>query len=213
MTMTGTEKARRVTGGEFLLQATDAAEVFVPEAFDEDARMLADSVEEFVRDRVLPDLERIDAQEDGLLERLVREAGELGVFAVDAPESFGGLGAPKTTAILVAEKIGLGASFAPAVAVQTGIGGLPILYFGTDEQRAPSLDHRGTPISAALRSPRPITAAPRPNPARAATRACARGRRRARFGARNQSARAGSSRPRRAPRPPRGEGRPVGSTR
>ena len=59
---------------------------------------------------------------------------------MDVPEALGGLGATKKTAMLVAEKIGLGGSFAPAVAVQTGIGGLPVLYFGTEEQRARWVD-------------------------------------------------------------------------
>ncbi len=134
-TTTTTEASRRIESAAFLLRPTDPGDIFVPEHFDDDARMLAESVEDFVRTRVIPNLERIDAQEDGLLESLVREAGELGVFAVDAPEELGGLGAPKTTAMLVSERLGLGASFTPAVAVQTGIGGLPILYFGTVEQR------------------------------------------------------------------------------
>ncbi len=135
MTTISTETPRAIRTASFLLRATDPADMFVPEEFDDDARMLAESVEDFVRDRVVPNIARIDAQEDGLLEGLVREAGELGVFAVDVPEEFGGLGAPKTTAMLVAERLGLGASFTPAVAVQTGIGGLPILYFGTKDQR------------------------------------------------------------------------------
>lgn len=125
-----------VTSGSFLLGPSEAADVFIPEQFDEEARMLGQGVEDFVTERVLPQWEAIDGQEEGLLEGLVRETGELGVFAVDVPEEMGGLGAPKTTAILIAEKVGMGGSYAPAVAVQTGIGGLPILYFGNDEQRA-----------------------------------------------------------------------------
>jgi len=131
---TTSEKA--IGSGTFLLGPTDPADVFVPEEFDEEARMLAGSVEDFVKEKVLPRWEAIDAQEEGVLEGLVRETGELGVFAVDVPEAWGGLGAPKTTAILVAEKVGMGGSYAPAIMVQTGIGGLPILYFGTEEQRA-----------------------------------------------------------------------------
>jgi len=135
---TTSEKA--IGSGTFLLGPTDPADVFVPEEFDEEARMLAGSVEDFVKEKVLPRWEAIDAQEEGVLEGLVRETGELGVFAVDVPEAWGGLGAPKTTAILVAEKVGMGGSYAPAIMVQTGIGGLPILYFGTEEQRARYVD-------------------------------------------------------------------------
>jgi alkylation response protein AidB-like acyl-CoA dehydrogenase len=127
---------KNIVTGAFLLGPTDPADVFVPERFSEEARMLGQEVESFVRERVLPQWEGIDAQEEGLLEGLVREAGELGIFSVDVPEALGGLGAGKTTAMLVSEKVGLGASFAPAVAVQTGIGGQPIIYFGTEEQRA-----------------------------------------------------------------------------
>jgi alkylation response protein AidB-like acyl-CoA dehydrogenase len=131
-----TTTAKPVASGTFLLGPTDPADVFVPEQFDEESIMLARSVEDFVKEKVLPRWEAIDAQEEGLLEGLVRETGELGVFAVDVPEALGGLGAAKTTAMLIGGKIGMGGSFAPAIMVQTGIGGLPILYFGTDEQRA-----------------------------------------------------------------------------
>ncbi len=127
--------ADKVATGTFLLGPTDPADIFVPEEFGEEPRMIAESVQDFVTEQVLPRWEAIDAQEEGLLEGLVRQTGELGVFSVDVPEALGGLGAHKTTAILVAEKIGLGGSYAPAIAVQTGIGGLPIIYFGTDEQR------------------------------------------------------------------------------
>jgi len=130
-----TTAATPVSSGSFLLGPTEASDVFMPEQFDEEARMLGQGVEDFVIERVLSQWEAIDAQREGLLEGLVRETGELGVFAVDVPEEMGGLGAPKTTAILIAEKVGLGGSYAPAIAVQTGIGGLPILYFGNEEQR------------------------------------------------------------------------------
>jgi len=130
----------KVTTGAFLLGPTDPADVFIPEQFDEEARMLGQSVEEFVTEQVLPKWEAIDNQEDGLLEGLVRESGELGMFAIDVPEALGGLGAHKTTSMLIAEKVGLGGSYAPAIAVQTGIGGLPIIYFGTEEQRAKWVD-------------------------------------------------------------------------
>jgi alkylation response protein AidB-like acyl-CoA dehydrogenase len=127
---------KKIVSGGFLLGPSDPADVFAPEQFGEEERMLAAEVEKFVREQVLPRWEAIDDHEEGLLESLVRESGALGVFAVDVPEALGGLGATKKTAMLVAEKIGLGGSFAPAVLVQTGIGGLPIIYFGTEDQRA-----------------------------------------------------------------------------
>jgi len=135
-----TVTSKPVVSGSFLLGPTDRSDVFVPEQFDEESVMLARSVEDFVTEKVMPRQEAIDAQEEGLLEGLVRDTGELGVFAVDVPEAYGGLGAAKTVAMLIADKIGMGGSFAPAIMVQTGIGGLPILYFGTDEQRARWVD-------------------------------------------------------------------------
>ncbi len=145
-----TTTVKSVATGTFLLGPTEPADVFVPEQFDEESIMLARSVEDFVKEKVLPRWEALDAQEAGLLEGLVRETGELGVFAVDVPEALGGLGAAKTTAMLIGDKIGMGGSFAPAIMVQTGIGGLPILYFGTDEQRARWVDGilSGTVITA-----------------------------------------------------------------
>jgi len=125
----------KIISGSFLLGPTDPAEVFVPERLGEEERMMGQGVEDFVVERVLPNWEAIDAQEEGVLEGLVRETGEMGVFAVEVPEALGGLGAAKTTAILIAEKIGMGGSYAPAIGAQTGIGGLPIIYFGTDAQR------------------------------------------------------------------------------
>jgi alkylation response protein AidB-like acyl-CoA dehydrogenase len=130
------ENSGKITTGTFLLGASNPDDVFVPEEFGEEPRMIAESVQDFVDEQVLPNWEAIDAQEEGLLKSLVQQTGELGVFTVDVPEALGGLGAHKTTAMLVAEKLGRGGSYAPAVAVQTGIGGLPIPYFGTDEQRA-----------------------------------------------------------------------------
>ena len=124
-----------IFSGAFLLSPTEPDEVFIPEEFDEESRLMAEGVQAFVTEQVMPKWEAIDAQEEGVLEGLVHRTGELGVFALDVPESLGGLGVAKPTAILVAEKIGLGGSYTPAIAVQTGIGGLPIVYFGTDEQR------------------------------------------------------------------------------
>ena len=121
--------------GIFLVGPVDGDTVFVPEHFGEEERMIADTAERFVQEKVLPRLDEIDAQTPGLLPGLVREVGELGVFSIDVPEALDGLGASKKTAMRVAEALGSGGAFGPATLVQTGIGGLPIIYFGNDDQR------------------------------------------------------------------------------
>jgi alkylation response protein AidB-like acyl-CoA dehydrogenase len=121
--------------GVFLLGPTDPQSVFVPEHFDPDEKMLGETVAQFVQEQVLPKMDAIDAREEGVLRGLLKQAGELGVFTVDVPEELGGLGASKKASMLVAEALGAGESFGPAALVQTGIGGLPIVYFGTPEQR------------------------------------------------------------------------------
>ncbi len=102
--------------------------------------MVGDTVEKFVTEKVIPRLDAINAQEDGVLAGLVREIGELGIFMADVPEEFNGLGLSKKGIMRVAEKVGLGGSFTPACLVQSGIGGLPIIYFGTDAQREKYLE-------------------------------------------------------------------------
>jgi hypothetical protein len=124
-----------IQSGRFLLEETDPADVFIPEHFDPDETMLSDAVGRFVRDKVLPRMDELDAQKEGLLRDLLRQAGALGVFMVDVPEAMGGLGATKKAGMRVAEKLGEGGSFGPAALVQAGIGGLPLVLFGTDAQR------------------------------------------------------------------------------
>ncbi len=124
-----------IKGGEFLLRATDAATVFTPADFTEEQRMMAESSQAFVREEVLPLLDRLDNHEEGLMEGLMKKAGELGLFGISIPAEYGGLEMDFNTALLVTEAVGSGHSFPVAFAAHTGIGTLPILYFGTEEQK------------------------------------------------------------------------------
>lgn len=124
-----------IKGGEFLLHATDAATVFTPADFTEEQRMMAESSRAFVQDEVMPLLDRLDNHEEGLMEGLMKKAGELGLFGISIPGEYGGLEMDFNTALLVTEAVGSGHSFPVAFAAHTGIGTLPILYFGTEAQK------------------------------------------------------------------------------
>ncbi|MCS7065575.1 MAG: acyl-CoA dehydrogenase family protein, partial [Fimbriimonadales bacterium] len=122
-------------GGEFLLREVEPAQVFTPEDFTSEDMLLAQAAEEFVRGEVQPRNEAIEKQEEGLTVSLLKKAGELGLLGADLPEAFGGLNLPKTTSTLIAEKMSLQASFAVSWGAHVGIGTLPILFFGTPEQK------------------------------------------------------------------------------
>ncbi|ASU36736.1 acyl-CoA dehydrogenase family protein [Mucilaginibacter xinganensis] len=122
-------------GGEFLIKDTSAEQVFIPENWDEEQLMIAKTVQDFIDQKVVPNLDRIDSQEEGLMVDLVNQAGELGILSISLPEEYGGFGKDFTTAMLISEKTGPGASFSVAVMAHTGIGTLPILYYGNEAQK------------------------------------------------------------------------------
>ncbi|MEJ8803556.1 acyl-CoA dehydrogenase family protein [Pontibacter sp. H249] len=128
-------KTATIKGGEFLIKETNPQDVFTPEDFTEEQRMMAQTCLDFVQEEVHPLLERLDNHEEGLMENLMKKAGELGLFAVSIPEQYGGLNMDFSTSLLVTESVGGGHSFPVAFAAHTGIGTLPILYFGTEEQK------------------------------------------------------------------------------
>lgn len=123
-------------GGEFLIRETDAHALFIPEEFDSEQQLIAQTCREFVDREVIPRLDEIDRQEAGLMPSLLKKAGELGLLAVTFPEAYGGSGLGFNTGLLVAESIGFGHAFAVSFLAHTGIGTLPILYYGTKEQIA-----------------------------------------------------------------------------
>jgi alkylation response protein AidB-like acyl-CoA dehydrogenase len=129
------EKINALKGGEWLVKESSAAETFIPEQYNEEQQMVKDMCTTFLDTEVLPVIERIDKLEPGLMPGLVQKAGEQGLLGVSIPENLGGLGKDFITSTLVNEALGGGFSFSVAVAAHTGIGTLPILYFGTDAQK------------------------------------------------------------------------------
>jgi alkylation response protein AidB-like acyl-CoA dehydrogenase len=125
-----------MAGGEFLIKETSFKNVFIPEEWSEEQQMMAQSCVEFLDSEIEPNLERIDKMEEGLMPSLLEKAGELGLLSISIPESYGGFGGDFNTSLYIQEKLGAGYSFAVALAAHTGIGTLPILYFGSEEQKA-----------------------------------------------------------------------------
>jgi len=130
---TGTKKVLK--GGEWLVKESSAFETFTPESFSEEQLMIRDMCNQFLDAEIYPILDRIDNLEPGLMKSLVTKAGEQGLLASSFPEEYGGLGKDFVTSTIVNEYLGAGHSFSVAIAAHTGIGTLPILYFGTAEQK------------------------------------------------------------------------------
>lgn len=122
-------------GGEWLIRESDPANTFIAEAFTEEQRMVRDMCTQFLDSEVMPILDRIDSMEPGLMKSLLTKAGEQGLLAAAFPEEYGGLGKDFITSTIINEYLGAGHSFSVAVSAHTGIGTLPILYFGTDAQK------------------------------------------------------------------------------
>jgi len=123
-------------GGSFLLERHSADEVQTPERFDDELRMMGRTAAQFVEREYVPVAERIEALDYDLSRRLMARAGEQGLLALDVPEEYGGLGASKTASMLVTEKLAATGSFNVTFNAHVGIGTLPIVYFGTPEQKA-----------------------------------------------------------------------------
>ena len=130
-----TAKSTALKGGEWLVKESTSDETFIPEDYNEEQQMVKDMCASFLDTEVLPVIDRIDKLEPGLMPSLVQKAGEQGLLGVSIPESLGGLGKDFITSTLVNEGLGGGFSYSVAVAAHTGIGTLPILYFGNDAQR------------------------------------------------------------------------------
>jgi alkylation response protein AidB-like acyl-CoA dehydrogenase len=130
-----TIKTRTIKGGEFIIRETLCEDIFIPEEFDEEQLMIKKTCEDFLEAEVFPNLDRIDNQEEGLMVNLMDKAGELGLLSVSIPEEYGGFGKNFNTSMLVADSVGAGCSFAVALSAHTGIGTLPILYYGNKEQK------------------------------------------------------------------------------
>jgi len=133
--MSTTSPAVLFKGGEWLIKESQAADCFTPEDFNEEQLMVKDMCLQFLAVEILPNVDRIDKMEAGLMPALMVKAGEQGLLGASVPEALGGLGKDFITSTLVNEGLGGGFSFSVAIAAHTGIGTLPILYFGTDAQK------------------------------------------------------------------------------
>ncbi len=126
-----------IKGGEFLIRETEASQIFIPEEFTEEQHMIAETCRDFLRTEVHPRLDEIDAAKSPeLMASLMDKAGDLGLLGTAVPEEFGGFGMNFNTSMLVAESLGTGHSFSVAQSAHTGIGTLPIVYYGNEEQKA-----------------------------------------------------------------------------
>lgn len=131
------EKTKKtINGGEFLIKETPAEDVFIPEEFSEEQLMMAQACQDFVDTEITPQMEAIDSMKDPeLVPTILKKAGDLGLLGVSVPEEYGGLGMSFNTSMLIADIIGSAGSFSTTYGAHTGIGTLPILYYGTEEQK------------------------------------------------------------------------------
>ncbi|MBK8140608.1 MAG: acyl-CoA dehydrogenase family protein [Chitinophagaceae bacterium] len=132
---TATATKTVLKGAEWLVKESLPFESFTPENFNEEQFMIRDMCNQFLEAEIYPILDRIDSLEPGLMKSLVTKAGEQGLLATSFPEQYGGLGKDFITSTIINEYLGAGHSFSVAIAAHTGIGTLPILYFGTDAQK------------------------------------------------------------------------------
>jgi alkylation response protein AidB-like acyl-CoA dehydrogenase len=127
---------KAIKGGEFIIRKTNPEDIFTPEEWSEEQRMIAQMCEDFIRMEIEPKLDEIDKMTEGLMPSILDKAGELGMLGLSVPEELGGMGVDFKTSLLATEVLGKGYSFSVAFGAHTGIGTLPILYYGTEEQKA-----------------------------------------------------------------------------
>jgi alkylation response protein AidB-like acyl-CoA dehydrogenase len=125
----------KILGGSFLLEERQPTEVFTPEDFSEQQQMIGQTTEEFAVNEILPQAEKIEHKDYAISRELLKKAGDLGLSGVEIPEAYGGLEMDKVTAAIIADHIAKYAGFATTWGAHSGIGMLPIVYFGTEEQK------------------------------------------------------------------------------
>lgn len=126
---------KALKGGEFIVKETQAENVFIPEEFSEEQKMMAAATQDFIDKEITPITESIENMEEGVMSGLMDKAGELGLLGVNVPEEYGGLGMSFNTGMLIADIMAVAGSFSTAYGAHTGIGTLPILYYGTEDQK------------------------------------------------------------------------------
>src|SRR5579885_2100248 len=123
------------SGGSFLLEERQPAEIFTPENFSDEQRQIAETTAHFAVNEVLPAAEDIEAKHFDVTRGLLKKAGDLGLMAVDIPEAYGGLAMDKVTSAIIADRMSVLASFTVAFSAHVGIGTLPIVWYGTEAQK------------------------------------------------------------------------------
>ncbi len=124
-----------VKGGEFLIKESDPRQIFIPEDLDEEARMIKGMADEFVKTEIAPNTDAIESGDFDLSVKLLNKAAELGLTGAHMPEAYGGMGLPTNVVTAITDSLGPTGSWSVTFAAHTGIGMLPILYFGTEEQK------------------------------------------------------------------------------
>ena len=132
---TATTTPQGTKGGSFLLESPRSEDVFTPADLNDDQRLIGQSAEEFVVKEVMPHVKDLEAKKPGLLPELVKKAGELGLLSGGIPEQYGGAGLDKVATTVLTEKLSIYGGFAVTHGAHAGIGTLPIVYFGTEEQK------------------------------------------------------------------------------
>lgn len=127
---------KSIQGGEFLVRETPAQDIFIPEQFNEEQKMMAQACQDFIDTEITPRIDEIDSMKNpDLVPSIFKKAGELGLLGIAVPEEYGGMGMSFNTSMLIADIIGAAGSFSTTYGAHTGIGTLPILYYGTEDQK------------------------------------------------------------------------------
>ena len=165
METAGATATRVRKGVSWLMEDAAASEIFTPETISDEHRLMAQTTDEFVDTEVLPKLEQLETKDWDLARQLIRRCGELGLLGVNVPEQYGGLDLDKVSSLIVAERIARSASFATSYGGQANLCILPLVLFGTDEQKQkylPKLVSGGRQPSACISSTPRSTSRSRP---------------------------------------------------
>lgn len=129
------ENSKILKSGEFLVSEVESKDIFIPEDFNEEQRMIAQTCRDFLVTEVYPNIDKLEKSDRELMKSILKKAGELGLLGISIPEEFGGFGQSFVTQMLVAETTGAGYSFSVAYMAHCGIGTMPIMYYGNKDQR------------------------------------------------------------------------------
>ncbi len=129
------ENRKVLKSGEFLVEEVEANDIFIPEEFNEEQHMIADTIKDFFAAELYPNLDQIDSPDIELMKTILKKSGDLGLMGISLPEEYGGFGQDFVTQMLAAETVGAGYSFSVAFMAHCGIGTLPIMYYGNEDQR------------------------------------------------------------------------------